>query len=151
MKALLAALFALPILTACATDPYVDARPLHGIAAPQAVQMAAQNAPRGVRGIFKLHVNATGEQNGNLYLNSETDYRDQRNLAVEIPREAVSRLKGELGDDPLASLKDKDLLVAGVAERVTIFFFDSDGRQSDKYYYQTHVRVTDPSQIVIRD
>lgn len=151
MKALSAALIAISLLTACSSDPYVDARPLHGIAAQDAVQMAAGSAPRGVMGVFKLHVRATGEQDGRLYLNSEEDYRDQRNVAIEIPPAAAKQLSEQLGADPLVALKDKDLLVAGVAQRVTIYFYDNDGRRTDKYYYQTHVRVYNPQQIVIRD
>jgi len=54
-----------------------------------------------------------------------------------------------LGEHPSVALKGKDILVRGKAVRTTIRLI-ADGRVSDKYYYQTHVNVTDPAQINVR-
>lgn len=115
----------------------------------QAIQLAAEAAPGGVRGVFALQVQATGTQDGYTYLNSELDYRDQRNLTIEIAPGAAGQLETRLGAHPLVALKGKRILVNGVAARTKILFF-ADGKPTDKYYYQTHIQVTDPTQIVVQ-
>ena len=114
----------------------------------QAVQLAAEAAPGGVRGVFEVQVQATGTQDNFTYLNSELDYRDQRNLTIAIPPTVARQLESQLGSHPLVALKGKRVLVHGVAARTKIYFLN-DGKPTDKYYYQTHVRVTDPKQIVV--
>ena len=113
----------------------------------QAVLQAAAAAPRYVAGVFEMEVKTTGTQNGVVYLNSEADYRDQRNLTIAISPQAVSRFSAS-GIDPLQAFTGKRVLVKGAASRVTIFMF-MDNKKSDKYYYQTHVAVLDPQQITL--
>ncbi|WP_431635713.1 hypothetical protein ACQVBX_17395 [Dyella sp. KULCS107] len=139
---LLAALFA--ALGGCATDPRItpDAR---WIDPSQAVQLAAAAAPRGVSGVFALTVQATARP-GPLYLNSERDYRDQRDLTVVVLPAAAKALAERLHGEPERALRGRRILVAGWARRVRIDFL-ADGRPSGKYYYQTHVLVTDATQI----
>ena len=115
----------------------------------QAVQLAADAAPGGVRGVFTLQVRGTGTQNGFVYLNSEADYRDQRNLTIALAPAVTRQLAGQLGGDPMVVLKDKHILVNGAAVRTRIDFL-ADGKVTDKYYYQTHVRVADPRQITVQ-
>ncbi|MGB8636328.1 MAG: hypothetical protein WCD36_13775 [Rhodanobacteraceae bacterium] len=111
---------------------------------------AANNDPAyGVRGTFVLAVKAIGHKNGKTFLDSEADYRDQRNLSIAIPDAVASDLADRLGTS-IASLKGQTILVKGVARRIRIEFFDSQGRDSGKYYYQTHVGVTSASQVQIR-
>ncbi|HEX5305829.1 MAG TPA: hypothetical protein VFW82_07080 [Dyella sp.] len=133
-------------LAGCATDPRItpDAR---WIDPSQAVQLAAAAAPRGVSGVFALTVqNAARPGPGPLYLNSERDYRDQRDLTVVVLPEAAKALAERLHDDPERELRGRRILVAGQARRVRIDFV-ADGRPTGKYYYQTHVVVTDAAQI----
>lgn len=54
------------------------------IAPHQAVLLAADAAPAGVEGTFALTVLGTGSQRDQLFLNSESDYRDQRSLTVAM-------------------------------------------------------------------
>ena len=49
----------------------------------QAVINAAE-IPAGVGGVFELVVRSTGRQGQFLYLHSEADYRDPRNLTIAI-------------------------------------------------------------------
>ncbi len=112
----------------------------------QAVQLAADAAPDGVPGTFAMRVQATGTQSGFIYLNSELDYRDQRNLTISVTADAARKLQDQLGASAMIALKGKDILVTGAATRVKIVFY-ADGKLTDKYYYQTHVRVSDPKQI----
>lgn len=114
----------------------------------QAVFLAAHAAPAGVEGTFAMKVQATGTQSRQTYLNSELDYRDQRNLTIAITPRAARQLALRLGEDPLVGLKGKDILVRGAAVRTQIHFF-ANGRMTEKYYYQTHVNVTNADQITV--
>ena len=113
----------------------------------EAIIRAADSAPREVPGLFAFRVAATGRHGDRLYLNSEGDYRDQRNLTVSIEPQVIPLLRQRFGALPDAYLRGKWIEVRGAAQRVRILFTD-DGRPTGKYYYQTHVRVTDPAQIV---
>ncbi|HET6432922.1 hypothetical protein [Dyella sp.] len=139
---LLAALLA--PLAGCATDPRItpDAR---WIDPSQAVQLASAAAPRGVSGVFAMTVQ-DADRPGPLYLNSERDYRDPRCLTVVVLPQAASALAARLHGEPERVLRGRRILVAGSARRVRIDFV-VDGRRSGKYYYQTHVVVTDVAQI----
>lgn len=81
-----------------------------------------------------------------VHLNSEDDYRDQRNLSIVLEYTAVQELAAQLGAPPEIALKGKQILVSGTARRVKIVFV-ADGKPTDKYYFQTHVVVTRASQI----
>lgn len=137
------------LLAGCASAPRNAAAPQNDasrIEPARAVQLAAAAAPLAVSGVFAVHVQASGSQHGVTYLNSERDYRDQRNLSVAIAPNVAEQLEMRYGKPPGEFFKDKDILVTGAARRVTIWFF-SGGARTDKYYYQTHVRVTDLDQI----
>jgi len=133
--------------TACSTRlPADEARWLQP---PQAIQLAADAAPRGVAGVFVMRVKAVGATDHVVYLNSETDYRDQRNLTVAVSPAAARQLEARLGA-PLARALDRQrILVRGAARRVRIDFVSEDV-PSGKYYYQTQVRVTDAAQIQLQ-
>jgi hypothetical protein len=114
----------------------------------QAVMMAAGGET--VWGKFGLHVQAAGRADGKLFLNSELDYRDQRNLSIAIAPQAIIDLEKRTSQPPDQFLLGKDIAVSGAARRVKITFL-SDGKPSDKYHYQTHVPVYDARQIEIVD
>lgn len=116
------------------------------IAPADAVQLAAAAAPRTVRGQFHLRVQNTGTQHGNVYLNSERDYRDQRNLTITLTPRAIEQYTRLTGQDPQQAFRNQDIVVSGAAARVRIGFF-VDSQPSDKYYYQTQLVVNDTSQI----
>lgn len=113
----------------------------------QAVLRAAASPRTGVTGVFALTVKATGRTD-KLHLNSEADYRDPRNLSIAVAPEAAAQLEDRLGAPPEVALRGKRILVAGTARRVRIDFVVDD-KPSGKYYYQTHVRVTEASQIKV--
>jgi len=113
----------------------------------QAVQLAAASPRLGVTGVFAMTVKATGKT-GPVHLNSERDYRDQRNLSIAIQADAAAALAATLGAPPERALKGKQILVAGRARRAKIVFF-AEGKPTDKYYYQTHVEVTRASRIQV--
>jgi hypothetical protein len=122
--------------------------PREAIVAAADAADATAPAARVVRGVFELPVRATGRQDGRLYANSERDYRDQRNLTVAIEPAAEAGLRERLGGDPAAALIGRRLRVIGAAQRVTIRFSCGDG-PSEKYYFQTHVRVFRADQVAV--
>ncbi|MGF6419181.1 hypothetical protein ABH900_002684 [Stenotrophomonas sp. AN71] len=112
----------------------------------QAVRAAQDDPTAGITGTFALTVQALGTEDGHLYLNSERDYRHPLNITLDIDATLRPELEEHLGLK-LERLQDRHLLVNGTARRVRIAFFDSAGRQSRKYYYQTHIRVSDARQL----
>ncbi|MBV9044057.1 MAG: hypothetical protein JO348_05350 [Alphaproteobacteria bacterium] len=127
---------------AIAADPGLPMTPR------EAVFGAADAAPQGVAGVFRLSIKATGHQDGHVYLNSEADYRDQRNLSIDLCPVALPGLIKKFGSDPERFFLGKDIDVRGVAERVKIIFL-AYGVPTEKYYYQTHVVVCSADQITL--
>jgi hypothetical protein len=125
----------------CTTTPI----PMADLTPTQAI-LAAAERPEGVTGTFKMEVRSGGRQGDLLYLDSEADYRDQRCLVIALPQDVALDLQRRVAGDPVAVLKGKSIRVSGTAKRTTIWFF-SNGVRTDKYYYQTQVRLTDISQI----
>ncbi|QNE33415.1 hypothetical protein F1C10_08985 [Sphingomonas sp. NBWT7] len=103
----------------------------------QAVINAAE-MPRGIGGVFEMVVRATGRQDGFLYLNSEKDYRDPRNLTIVIAPPQEQALVERLGQPIENHLVRKVIAVRGVARKTRIDF-TADGRPTGKYYFQTHL------------
>jgi len=126
----------------------ISSRPEDWVAPEQAVITAAKVAPDGVQGLFALEVRATGHLDSKVYLNSETDYRDQRNLTIAIGPLVAADLKLRYGAEPEVFFKGKHVVVSGIAERVRIDFAVN-GVVTEKYYYQTHVNVSSAHQIQI--
>lgn len=135
------------MLSACATAPSPGAAaPLNPM---QAVMRAAEAAPRGVDGVFELEVRGSGRDAFFSFLNSEADYRDQRCLTIVLSPAATAALRARLGGDPVEVLRGRHIVVTGTARRERIDF-TANGMPTGKYYYQTHVRVSDAAQIVVR-
>ncbi|MBO9715627.1 MAG: hypothetical protein J7507_02190 [Pseudoxanthomonas sp.] len=129
-------------LSACSSVP---ANERGWIEPVDAVRAANDDPAYGVRGDFVLTVKALASYPERSFLNSETDYRDQRNLTVRMPTSIVPELEQRLGVR-FADLKNRRIVVTGLAKRARIDFLE-DGRPSGKYYYQTHVRVDSPTQV----
>lgn len=114
----------------------------------RAIEMAADAAPATVPGRFVLTVRATGRIDDNIFLNSENDYRDQRNLTIVIPPLVSAAIQKKVGALPDAYFSGKTIAVTGEAARVKIVF-TSNGMPTEKYYYQTHVVLTDADHIEV--
>ena len=126
-------------LAGCVSPFKSDISPVEAI-------VAAQERP--ITGVFRFRVQATGAHDRWIYLNSELDYRDQRNLSIELTREASEELTRLFKEDPRVFFKGKLIRIHGTAQRVKIRFTFQEV-VTDKFYYQTHVRVTDASQITV--
>ncbi|WP_036169305.1 hypothetical protein [Massilia sp. 9096] len=133
-------------LTGCASQ---TPSPQAANSPQQVISMAAESATQPVFTTVALQVRAVGSQHDVTYLNSELDYRDQRNISIAISPAARMKVEAVFGGDLSKFATGKHILVKGRAQRVTIWFFDSNGQRSDKYYYQTQIPVSDPAQIQI--
>ncbi|MGJ8680301.1 hypothetical protein [Paraglaciecola sp.] len=116
----------------------------------QIIRSAADSAPDGVQGIYSLTIQATGSQKGDrrIFLNTELDYRDQRNITIALSDKTIRELISETQQSPMDFFKGKTIQVIGEAQRTKIYFVTM-GRRTSKYYYQTHIKVTDASQITV--
>lgn len=118
------------------------------MSARDAILAAADAAPRAVPGRFIVPIRAYGIDRGRLYLNSEADYRDQRNVSVAVSPQAMVQLERIHRAGPGPTLVGRTLLVQGAARRVRIDFTEN-GQPTGKYYYQTHIDVQDAAQITV--
>lgn len=122
-----------PVQSAAQPSPAASSR----LSPVQAVINAAE-MPRGIGGVFEMVVRATGRQGGFLYLNSETDYRDPRNLTIVIASPQEQALVERLGHPVESRLLRKVIAIRGVARKTRIDF-TADGRPTGEYYFQTHL------------
>ena len=136
----------LAALAGCAT-PQIS----RGAVVPMvAIERAAALAPGAYPGVFVMTVRASGRQGSSLYLNSESDYRDPRNLSLEVRPVAQAQLESRLGASAETALRGRTIRVDGEARRVRINF-TANGRPTGKYYYQTHVVVERGEQLLSVD
>lgn len=117
------------------------------IAPRDAIMLAAEAEGRPVPGCFELPVAAVGRDRDDTYLNSERDYRDQRSVAVRLRPHAAADLREAMGGAGFGdALVGQRVVVRGRVHRQRIDFTDR-GRPTGKYYYQTHIVVTDVGQV----
>lgn len=105
-----------------------------------AVMLAADRAPEAVPGVFVMRVQASGRSGNGLYLNSEKDYRDQRNLSVHLLPKAQEELRRLYKQAPDTLFNGMVIQVVGHAQRTKIDFL-ANGQPTGSFYYQTHVVV----------
>jgi hypothetical protein len=105
----------------------------------QAVINAAETTA-GVSGVFEMVVRSTGREGGYLFLNSELDYRDPRNLTIDVSPSVELALESRLGAPVESAVSKRAIAVRGTAKKTRVNFV-SDGRPTGKYYFQTHLRV----------
>jgi DNA/RNA endonuclease YhcR with UshA esterase domain len=58
------------------------------------------------------------EKRGEIYLDAETDFRDEKNFAVVITKAGAASLKDAGIDDPAAHFKDKSIRATGEVKLV---------------------------------
>lgn len=141
--------FARPVLKALR-----DARRGPMFSPMETVMYAAEFAPAWLPGVFVLKVQGSGRgrgrETGQVFLNSESDYRDPRSITVRFTPEAATRYREKYAASPDEALRDRYVLVYGYARRQQIDF-TSYGVPTGKFYYQTHIVVTDPDQVEVFD
>jgi len=83
--------------------------------------------------ILQMEIKSTGG-NSAVFLNSMTDYRNRRNFAIFIPREALIAFRKADIDDPAEYYKGKIIQVTGTVS---------------VYRGQVEIKVDDPAQIKV--
>lgn len=137
------------LLTGCtASNQYSTTDTFPATDTIQLIGAAAEASPKGVPGEFMFTIKASGKQRDIIYLNTELDYRDQRNITIAISTDVANYIEQQYQQTALDYYLNKEIKVKGIAQRVQIFFI-SNGQMSDKYYYQTHIRVSSPEQIEV--
>lgn len=119
------------------------------LSAVEAVTYANYLAPRAaVAAEFEVEIKGVGSQNGRFFLNSEVDYRDRNCLTLVLTPAVAKMLAGSADVTALEKrFKGKRIAVEGLARRVRIDFTEN-GKPTGKYYYQVHVTVMNPRQII---
>ena len=114
------------------------------------IALTEEAAPAGIKGVFKLSIKAAGIQNSGIYLNTELDYRDRRNVSVAIHPRTVNAFIKKYGTSPDLYFINKTVEVTGEAKRMIIDFYAM-GKKTEKYYFQTHINITSLDQIKVLD
>ena len=139
MKKIVLIIFIIAVISSCGHNKPDQPAVILPYDAIQKAAAAAESRST-VKGIFSLKVKAFGNQGASWYLNSELDYRDQRNLTIAIAQNVKAELVTKYGKNLESIFKGKNILVEGEAKRVKIAIY-ANGIKMSKYYYQTHVRV----------
>lgn len=105
-----------------------------------------ENAPYPVDGEFVLDIKATGKRRRTLYLNTEQDYRDRRNVNVVLGPAVLDGLDALGNEDVAAYFLHSRIRVKGTAKRVKTWLY-AEGKRTKSYYYQTSVYVDDVDNI----
>lgn len=112
------------------------------------IEKTEARAPQGLKGEFKLHIKNSGKQSSRVFLNTQEDYRDRRNITVTL-LPSFQKAFLEKHDVGIRNFyEDHTILVTGEAKRMKIWFTPN-GRRSTKYYFQTHIIVSDLNQITV--
>ncbi len=102
----------------------------------------------GISGKFLMIVQAVGETNDTVFLNSEEDYRDRNCLTIAVRKSVMDRIVKSGGFASAESaFRGKQIVISGTARKVRIDFLGNDRKRTGKYYYQIHVPVRDAKQI----
>lgn len=112
------------------------------------IEKTAENAPKGVIGTFQLSIKASGIERKVVYLNTELDYRDRRNITIALHPKTIDAFTKKYGSSPEVYFINKNIEVTGEAKQMKIWFA-SNGKRSQKYYFQTHIRVYSINQIKV--
>ncbi|MDK1286329.1 hypothetical protein [Pseudoalteromonas umbrosa] len=99
------------------------------------------SAPNSVRGVFQFEIKAGAKRGDVVYLNTQEDYRDRRNVTLALSWYAVSKMTKKYGQRPEVFFINKKVEVVGEASRKKIPLYRQDGTASEAYYYQTHINV----------
>jgi len=78
------------------------------------------------------------EKRGEIYLDSETDFRDEKNFAVVITKTGAAKLKEAGIDDPANHYRDKTIRATGEVKLV-------DDRPRIEIDAANQIRIVDPS------
>lgn len=67
---------------------------------------------------LEMKINSASLRNGMCFLNSEQDFKSDKNFTIFLSKDVVAKFKESMIDDPAAHFKGKTVVVKG---KVTIF------------------------------
>ena len=140
-------LLSILVLSACTASPRATLNPA-STDVMRLIEQTAENAPKGVKGTFQFTIKASALLHSAVYLNTELDYRDRRSITIELHPKIISEFAEKYGTSPKGYLLNKNIEVTGIAKQVKIWFF-SNGKRTEKYYFQTHIKVRSLNQIKV--
>lgn len=140
-------LLSILVLSACTAVPKLASSSV-STDVMQLIEQTEENAPKGVKGTFQFSIKAAAIEKGIVYLNTELDYRDRRNVTVALHSKTITAFRKKYGASPEVFFINKNIEVVGEAKQVKIWFL-SNGKKTDKYYFQTHIRVNSIKQIKV--
>jgi hypothetical protein len=114
----------------------------------QLIEKAKRKHPEEVRGTFQIPIKATGSQAGVIYLNSDLDYRNPTSIAVALEASTIDSFTKRYGSSPDLYFLNKTIEVVGKVKRIKIYLSEH-GKRTKKYYYQTHIKVTNIDKIKV--
>lgn len=135
------------VLSACSSTPEVTSS-VELTDVMRLIETSEINANKGVKGTFKFKIKAAAIKQNNVYLNTELDYRDRRDITVALHAKTIMKFTELYGSPPEEYFINKNIQVTGEAKRTKIWFY-SNGKRTHKYYFQTHVKVTSVNQIKV--
>jgi hypothetical protein len=118
----------------------------------QAITEAA-NTEGGAKGVFEFKVASVGGNGGkgkSVYLNSEADYHDARNISVMVRPAAVTGLEQTLGGPLDKTLAGKKVSVIGTAHPVKTNIYDADHKKTGETFTQTRIILAKAEKLAVK-
>lgn len=135
------------ILSACSSTPEISSKSeLTDII--KLIEKAKRRYPEGVRGTFQISIKASGNHGGVIFLNSDVDYRDPKNITVVLEPSTIESFSKIYNASPDSYFINKTIEVKGKVERIKIYRYTK-ARRTGEYYFQTHIKVTSIDQISV--
>lgn len=135
------------LLSACTTTHERTSNPV-ATDVMRLIEQTEVNAPKGVKGTFEFLIKASGSENRIVYLNTELDYRDRRSITVALHPKTIAAFTKKYGASPDVYFVNKNIEVTGEAKRIKVWFYSNSNR-TEKYYFQTHVKIESINQIKV--
>ena len=96
-------------LSACSSVQHLPALGEGTIANMNLIALSEQSAPQGVSGTFQFYIKTAGSQYGDVFLNTEADYRDRRAITISIDSKVAAKLTENTDNQPTHFLEVKQL------------------------------------------
>lgn len=125
---------------------YIGSQSAGNLTPLQAIKLTSESESNTASGSFEFKVKSVDQYQRMMFLNSESDSKDQRNITVAIRPNAISQL-AEINDGEAGEwFMNKKIRVIGEAQRQKIWVLHRN-LNTGQYYYQTKIYVKSAEQI----
>lgn len=144
-----------PVITV--PSPVYNAFPVRPIACAQgcmspaeAIALIGKVGPKaGVSGEFDFRVAGVGEDGGSIFLNSMADYRSPDCVTIRMPATVARQITGSLTLEAAKAYFMGTRVVVGGSARAVQINLTENGKPTGKSYFQNHIVVGNPAQLII--